>query len=285
MTTEALRTLDVWPGDRDAVDEVQQWFHCYECTHDPAVRERIILAYLGLADRLASRYRSGHGASTEDLVQTARLALVRAVDRYDPGRPSPFIAYAVVCITGELKRFLREWSWRLHVIRSDKEYGLQAVRTKDALTVALGRAPTVTEIADHLGMEEDAVADGLNAISTWSMASLDEPVEPNATVSVGDLVPTPPADTEIEDLLVLPELIAILPDQERQAIVLRFFDDLRQRDIGAVLGCSQMHVSRLLRQALRRMRQRLQPDETRGRGRRLPGTTRADRWTTDAPAG
>jgi RNA polymerase sigma-B factor len=257
MTGQALSTIEVRPGDTDAVDQVEEWFHNYDFSHDPAVRERIILAYLGLADRLAARFRSSRGVSNEDLVQTARVALIRAVDRYDPGRPSPFIAYAVVCITGELKHFLREWSWRLHVARSDKEHGLEVIRTKDALTVTLGRVPTVGEIADHLGMEAGAIAEALEAMSTWSIASLDEPVEPNGTVSVGELVATPTADTDIEDLLVLPELIAILPDQERQAVILRFFHDLRQRDIGAVLGCSQMHVSRLLRRALRRMRERL----------------------------
>jgi RNA polymerase sigma-B factor len=257
MTTQAIGTREVQPGDHEAVDQVEEWFLCYDRSHDPVIRERIILAYLGLADRLAARYRGRQGVSSEDLAQTARVALIRAVDRYDPSRPNPFINYAVVCIVGELKHFLREWSWRLHVARADKEHGLQAVGTRDDLTMTLGRAPTVAEIADRLGMEEAAIVEGIDAMATWSLVSLDEPVEPNATVSVAELVADPPADTDIEDLLVLPELIATLPDQERRVIILRFFHDLRQSDIGALLGCSQMHVSRLLRRALRRMRERL----------------------------
>jgi RNA polymerase sigma-B factor len=165
----------------------------------------------------------------------------------------------VVCIKGELKHLLREWSWLLHVTRAEKEHAIGAIQSRDALTVALGRVPTAAEMADDVGMEQAAVNSGLNAMSAWQITSLDEPVEPNATVSVGDLVADTSSDTEIEDLLVLPDLIATLPEQERRAVVPRFFRDLRQSDMGAVLGCSQMQVSRLLRRAFRRLRQRLDP--------------------------
>jgi RNA polymerase sigma-B factor len=257
MTSGALATLDVQPGDAEAVDQVEQWFHDYDASHDPAVRERIILAHLGLADRLAARFRGSRGISEEDLVQSARVGLVKAVDRYDPQRPNPFIVYAVVCITGEVKRFLRDCSWRLRVARSHKEYALQVVKVRDALTVTLGRAPTVAEVADHLGTDQEVVVQGLEAIEAWCVASLDEPIDADGNVSMGALLAAPAPAVEIDDLLVLPELIGILPDQERRAVMLRFFDDLHQGEIGAVLGCSQMHVSRLLRRAVLRMRERL----------------------------
>src|SRR5574341_1883236 len=106
MTGQALNNIQVRPGDDNAVERVEEWFREYNFTHDPAVRERIILAYLGMADRLASRFRTSANVSSEDLTQTARLALIRAIDRYDARRPSPFVVYAVVCITGELKHFL-----------------------------------------------------------------------------------------------------------------------------------------------------------------------------------
>src|SRR6266704_2207449 len=133
MPLAAPDQLDVRLGDDEAVEQVEEWFRVY-----PAIRERIILAHLGLADRLAARFRGSRGVSYEDLVQTARVGLVNAVDRYDAERSNPFIVYAIVCIIGELKRFLREGSWRLHVARSNKEMALQVVRARDALTMTLG---------------------------------------------------------------------------------------------------------------------------------------------------
>ena len=108
---------DVLPGDDRAVDRVEGWFRQYAATRDPGIREQIIVAYLGLADRLAERYRSSRGASPEDLRQTARVGLVAAVDRYDPDYGNPFVPYAVACVVGELKRHLRDTSWRLHIAR------------------------------------------------------------------------------------------------------------------------------------------------------------------------
>src|SRR4051812_8287292 len=107
----------VRPGDTAAADQVDGWLQVYAISRDLVLRERIILAYLGLADRLAERYRGSRGASLEDLRQTARAGLIAAIDRYDPNYGNPFVAYAVVCVVGELKRYLRDISWRLHVPR------------------------------------------------------------------------------------------------------------------------------------------------------------------------
>jgi RNA polymerase sigma-B factor len=236
---------------------VEEWFRVYHATRIPAIRERIILAHLGLADRLAARFRGSRGVSYEDLVQTARVGLVNAVDRYDPNRPNPFIAYAVACITGELRRFLRDTSWRLHVPRSWKEQALQVLRARDVLTATLGRSPTLTEISTHLGICEDSVMEALEAVSSLSVLSLDQPIDQGSNANIGSLLSAPVSENEIEDLLVLPELISSLPDLERRAVVLRFFDDLKQDEIGAMLGYSQMQVSRLLRRAVTRMRKTL----------------------------
>jgi len=239
------------------VDRVEEWFHAYESTHNPAIRERIILAHLGLADRLAARFRRSRGVSYEDLMQSARVGLVAAVDRYDPSRANPFIVYAIVCITGELKRSLRDTSWRLHVTRSHKERGLQVARAVDSLSLTLGRSPTVPELADHLGCDHEWVVEALAAMAARRVLSLDQPVDEEGGVSIGALLPAPPGEVDIEDRLVLPELIGSLPEAERAAVVLRFFDDMKQYEIGALLGCSQMHVSRLLRRAMTRMREQL----------------------------
>lgn len=257
MTAATSEPLDVHPRDQDAIDQVEEWFHAYDNTGNPAIRERIILAHLGLADRIATRFRRSQGVSHEDLVQSARVGLITAVNRYDSSRPNPFIVYAIVCITGELKRSLRDTSWRLHVARSRKERALQVLEASDALTVSLGRSPTVAEIAARLGSSHSQVVEGLEAVYTRFVCSLDQPVDEDGSVSMGALLPAPASEIEIEDLLVLPELIRSLPELERRAIVLRFFNDLKQHEIGALLGYSQMHVSRLLRRALTRMREQL----------------------------
>jgi hypothetical protein len=109
--------VDVRPGDQDAATTVEAWLQDYATSRDPQLRERIILAYLGVADRLARRFRDSRGTSAEDLVQTARAGLIAAIDRYNPGYSTPFVPYAVACVVGELKRHLRDTSWRLHIAR------------------------------------------------------------------------------------------------------------------------------------------------------------------------
>ena len=117
--------VDVLPGDPEAATAVDGWLREYATSRDPALRQRIILAYVGLADRLAGRYRHSRGSTPEDLVQTARAGLIAAVDRYDPDYGNPFVPYAVACVVGELKRHLRDTSWRLHVPRQLKEQALR----------------------------------------------------------------------------------------------------------------------------------------------------------------
>ena len=257
MTPTSSKALDVRPGNNQAVEQVEEWFLDYQRTQDPALREQIILAHLGLADRLAARYRGSNCVSSEDLVQAARVGLVAAVDRYDPGRANPFIAYAIACINGELRRCLRDTSWRVHVTRTLKELALQVVKARDQLTGTLERSPTVDEIAAHLHVTQEQVAEALEAIDTRRQLSLDQPVDEDGNVSFGALLPAPASETAIEDRVALPELLNGLSDLEREAVMLRFFGDLKQKQIGAELGYSQMHISRVLRRALRQMRQQL----------------------------
>jgi RNA polymerase sigma-B factor len=248
---------DVLPGDERAVSRVEDWFRQYADTHDPAVRERIIVAYLGLADRLAERYRSSRGVTPEDLRQTARVGLVAAVDRYDPGYGSPFVPYAVACVVGEIKRCLRDTSWRVHVSRPAKERSLRVLKALDELPHTLGRSPTVTELAGHLGLTEEDALEAIEVAHTRQEVSLDQRVGEDGDICLGDRLPAAPPREEPEDLLLLPGLVDSLPEPERQIVVLRFFHDLDQHEIAGRVGCSQMHVSRLLRRALDRLRAQL----------------------------
>ena len=248
---------DVLPGDELAVDRVEGWFREYAATRDPGVRERIIVSYVGLADRLAERYRSSRGASPEDLRQTARVGLVAAVDRYDPTYGNPFVPYAVACVVGEIKRYLRDTSWRVHVSRPVKERSLRLCKALDELPHTLGRSPTVAELAVHVGISEEDALEAIEVIHSRSEVSLDQQVGEEGDTSLGDRLPAAPPREEVEDLLLLPGLVDSLPRLEREIVVLRFFHDLDQYDIAARVGCSQMHVSRLLRRALGRMRTQL----------------------------
>jgi RNA polymerase sigma-B factor len=249
--------VEVRPGDQAAGAEVDAWLQAYASSRNPQLRERIILAYLGLADRLASRYRTSRGTTPEDLIQTARAGLIAAIDRYDPGYGTPFLPYAVACVVGELKRHLRDTSWRLHVPRPRKEQALRLCRAADELHQRWGRSPTTGELAEQLELGEEEVLEGLAAAGSRLEVSLDQPTGEEGDLRLGDLVAAPGAREEPEDLLALPGLVAKLPELEREVIMLRFFQDLDQYEIAARVGFSQMHISRLQRRALARMRAQL----------------------------
>jgi RNA polymerase sigma-B factor len=249
--------VDVRPGDQDAATEVDGWLQAYAVSRDPEVRERIILSYLGLADRLAGRFRDSRGTTPEDLTQTARAGLIAAVDRYDPGYGTPFVAYAVACVVGEIKRYLRDTSWRLHVPRSVKEQAMRLSRAAEELHQRWGRSPTTLELAEHLGLGEEEVLEALAAAGSRREVSLDQPAGNELDGSLGELMAAPAPREEPEDLLALPGLVSSLPELEREVIMLRFFQELDQDAIAARVGFSQMHVSRLQRRALARMRAQL----------------------------
>jgi len=249
--------VDVRPGDQDAATQVDGWLLEYATNRDPRLRERIILAYMGLADRLAGRFRESRGTTPEDLRQTARAGLIAAVDRYDPRFGNPFVPYAVACVVGELKRHLRDTSWRLHVPRQLKEQALRLARAADELHQRLGRSATTRELAEELEIGEEEVLEALAAAGSRRELSLDQPAGHELDRTLGDLVAAPAAREEPEDLLALPGMVAALPELEREVIRLRFVQDLDQYEIAARVGYSQMHISRLQRRALARLRAQL----------------------------
>jgi RNA polymerase sigma-B factor len=255
--SSAVVTLEVRPEDEVAVRRVEEWFRDYAQSRDPALREQIILAYLGLADRLAERYRGNRAVALEDLRQVARLGLIKAVDRYQPERSNPFIPYAVATVVGELKRHLRDASWRLRVPRGTKDLALRLCRAIDELPQQLGHSPTVQELAGHLAASEEEVLEAIEVAQTRTPPSLDQPAGEDGDAVLGDFVVDKGHREELEDLLVLPELIARLPERERRIVLLRYVEELTQDEIAARMRMSQMHVSRLLRRAIQRLRRQL----------------------------
>src|SRR4029450_10766852 len=233
--------VEVRPGDRKAAERVDVWFREYQESRDPALRDRIICAYLGLADRLAERFRTSRGTTIEDLTQTARTGLVAAVDRFDPQRGSPFVPFAVACVVGELKRHLRDTTWRVHVARPINAPALPRARALDELDQLLGRSPTMAELAEHLDENEEAVIEAMEALRSRSEPSLDQPAQSagdGAGGSVGGRIAAPPPAEEPEDLMMLPKLVGNLPELERRVVLLRLIEELTQDEIAARLGVS-----------------------------------------------
>jgi RNA polymerase sigma-B factor len=239
-------------------EQVAGWLRDYAERGDPADRERIILTHLDLADRLATRYQGHPNTTPDDLRQTARVALIGAVDRYDPTRGTPFQPYAIASIIGALKRHLRDTTWSLRVPRPIKQHALALLGVRERLTQRGDRWPAIAELATGLGITHDEAARAIQAAQNRTALSLDIPVvDGEDGVPLAALLPDPEPTVAPEDLVVLPGLVAALPTAERSAVRQYYFQDRKQREIAVVLGCSQMQVSRLLHRALERLRAQL----------------------------
>jgi RNA polymerase sigma-B factor len=202
-----------------------------------------------LARSLAAQYRHAR-EPLEDLVQVANLGLVKAVDRYDPDRGIAFTSYAVPTILGELKRHFRDRTWSLHFSRGLQESIARVDRATEALRQQLGRYPSANEVARHCGMTVEDVTEARLADNASRMSSLDAPVQ-REDGELGDLLGHDDAGlNRVEDQLWIEQLTGSLSPREREILRLRFVEDLVQREIAERVGISQMHVSRVLRQAL-----------------------------------
>jgi RNA polymerase sigma-B factor len=192
----------------------------------------------------------------EDLKQTARLGLLKAIERYDPALGTPLRAYALPTMRGEVKRYLRDHTWAVRPPRALQELVLEVSGAVNELTARLRRSPTVSEIAAHVGIDEETVLDALRAGDAHGAESLDQPVgdgtDPDRTLGE-TLGGDDDGHDRAEDRTMLAQLRHVLSEQQAAVLSWRFSDDLTQRQIGARLGVSQMQVSRIIRQALARL--------------------------------
>lgn len=240
------------PGRMSAA-EADAMFHEFFVTRDPALRERLVSAHVGLATSLASRLVSRYEAS-DDLHQAALLGLLHAVDRFDPTRGVQFTTFAWATISGELKRHFRDRTWAVRVPRRVQELYLATAEASDALTNQLGRAPTIAEVAERIGGSHEDVVEALEARTAYRLASIDAPVgdeDGDTGMQLGD---DDRRYAQIEQRSMLDGLIRRLPARERQIIHLRFVEELTQAEIAERVGVSQMHVSRLLATSLQKLR-------------------------------
>jgi RNA polymerase sigma-B factor len=225
---------------------------------DTAAREELVRRFLPMARSLARRYRRG-GEPLDDLVQVASIALVKAIARFEPERGVAFPSYAVPTIVGELKRHLRDTCWAAYVPQRMRARVLEVDRASEMLRRALGRSPTALEVARAVGIEPDEVAEALRAATAYDAVSLDTPAfgagaEPGP--SLADSMGYEDDRYElVEYTATLDTVLGALPARQRAILQLRFQEDMTQAQIAARLGLSQMHVSRLLRQTLDRLRE------------------------------
>lgn len=221
-------------------------------------RDVLVEEHLGFAHALARRY-TRRGIALEDLEQVAAMALVKAADRYDPDRGVKFTSFAAPTIIGELKRHFRDKGWAVQVPRRLQELSLEVGKLSAELNQSLGRAPTVAELAQEVGTDEEEVLEALELSGVaYKGASLDQPVGggDDEMLTLADQLQA--EDTPEETATVrttLRTLLRTLPARERRILELRFFDDMTQSEIADDVGLSQMHVSRLIRQSLDRLRQ------------------------------
>jgi RNA polymerase sigma-B factor len=228
----------------------------YHREGDPAAREQLVTRFLPLARQLARRYQRG-GEQLDDLIQVASLGLLKAIDRFDPARETAFSSFAVPTILGELKRHFRDKGWSVRVPRDLQELAVKIDRVGDDMSRELGRAPTPAELAERTGTTLEQVLEAREASAAYRAVSLDRPrsEEDEEGDSFADAFGVvDPGFGLAEDSATVERLMRVLSDREREVLRLRFEEDLTQSEIGQRVGVSQMHVSRLIRQSIARLR-------------------------------
>jgi RNA polymerase sigma-B factor len=232
---------------------------------DLSAREQLIEQYMSLVRSLARRY-SYRGEQLEDLVQIGTIGLIKAIDRFDVNRGVELTTYATPNIIGEIKRHFRDRGWSVRVPRGLQELNVQLSRLLEQLTVQLSRSPTISELAKAAGVDEEDVLEALESGRAYTSLSLssgsgggddDDDVDPLESIGIEE------HQYEVsEDRAVLAPGFRILDQRERTILRLRFFDGLTQSQIAQQIGISQMHVSRLIRRSLEKIRQEIAREET-----------------------
>jgi RNA polymerase sigma-B factor len=222
----------------------------YRRDGDLAARERLVASLMPLVHSVVARYN--HPRHEEDLLQAAAFGLTKAIDRFDPSRGVELRSYAIPTMHGEVRRWLRDNAWSVHVPRPLQERVLEVTRAVERLTTRDGRTPSAQQIADELGIAIEDVLEGLQAGRAYGATSLDAPRETEAGSStLADVVGGDDIRLErAEHIAMLSRSRGVLTDAELEVLRLRFVEDLTQTEIARIVGCSQMQISRILRRCL-----------------------------------
>jgi RNA polymerase sigma-B factor len=223
---------------------------------DIAAREELAARFMPLARQVAKRYRRS-GQPLEDLVQVASLGLVKAIDRFDPARGTAFSSYAVPTMSGEIRRHFRDAGWAVHVPRGMQDLVMKVNESVTRLSLELGRSPTPAELGEDLEEDVEQILEALEAAHAHDTMSLDMPrtVDEEDGGTYADTLGAPDEQFEmLEYTSAIAGTLRALPERDRLVLKLRFEDDLTQAEIAARVGVSQMHVSRIIRRTLDRLR-------------------------------
>jgi RNA polymerase sigma-B factor len=247
------------PLDQGRVDEAEVLQLFERLGQDGTAREELVAKFQPLAQYFARRF-AGRGEPLEDLAQVANIGLLSAIDRFDPTREVPFATYAAATMVGELKRYLRDKAWAIRVPRPLQELGLRLNGLIPQMSQDLGRSPTIQELAERLAATPEDVLEAMDAAQAYSTTSLDAPFgegqSPIETLGGSD-----PSLELVDRWTTIAPTIKDLPERERRVLYLRFFSGLSQSQIAEEIGVSQMHVSRILSQTLKRLRSAALGDE------------------------
>jgi len=239
--------------------EVTAQFLEYRRTRDKRLRNTLVADHRWIAIHCARRF-SRRGEPLDDLLQVAQLGLLKAAERFDPSFGVAFPTFAVPTVLGELRRHFRDHTWPVRVPRRVKELYLEVSGCVESLGHELGRPPTIEELAEEMGASIDDVLEALEAGAVYRTSSLVPPSDGDEDDEVPEGVTLGRADPELtsaDSRMSVRDLLRGLPHRERQVLYLRFFDGCTQSEIAEEVGVSQVHVSRILRTTLRRMRQQL----------------------------
>ncbi|MFD2830713.1 RNA polymerase sigma factor SigB [Corticicoccus populi] len=239
-------------------EEINTLIARFQNDQDTSAQEELIERYTKLIESLAYRYSKGQ-SHHEDLVQVGMLGLLGAIKRFDTSYKRRFEAFLVPTVVGEIKRYLRDKTWSVHVPRRIKEIGPKIKQVTDELTNQLERSPTINEIAGRLEVSEEEVLEVMEMSQSYNALSVDHSIEADkdgSTVTLLDVMGDSDDNYELaEKRLMLEKILPILSDREREIIQFTFMEGLSQKETGERIGLSQMHVSRLQRTAIKKLRE------------------------------
>jgi len=235
----------------------REMFAAFAATREQSLRDDLVFAHLAMVRQLASRFAS-RAESLEDLFQVGIIGLIKAIDRFDPSRGVEFSSFAVPTIVGEIKRHFRDKSWAMRVPRRLKDLNVAVGRAVEELTIEIGRAVTPADLAARLGVSVEDIVEAQETSRAYALQSLDAEMDGRdgrSSTTLGDAVGANDVDLDLLlERTFLRDACSTLSQRERIIVYLRFFQGVSQSEIARRLSCTQMHVSRLQRRALEKIR-------------------------------
>ena len=258
-TATAPRRSHPKPAPNERRERVRALLRRYRESHDPRVRDELVELNSDLVHFVARRFFN-RGEPEEDIVQVGFVGLINAIERFDPTLDNEFSTFATPTIMGEIRRHFRDRSWAVRVPRRLQENLLKVNNATSQLTNALGRSPTIPELADAVGMSAEDVLAALEVAPAQHTVSFDAPRgDADDPATLGDRLGGEDDNLErVEMRHLLEQVMAHLTPREREIMALRFVDELPQTEVARRLGISQMHVSRLQRAAVDHIRRHMQ---------------------------